>query len=117
VNFTLTKDEGTIPRRVERQFFNKDLEKIRAELDSFYDIMNSFSSLDPSEIFQSLAAFTARASYMRSQIMRLPENRMMTNFRTKELDPFIEECDRQFKFWSRYQSVQAYEWEITKGVS
>lgn len=117
MNFVLIKDESRVPRGVERQVFTKDLDRMREEIDGFFNLMNSFGSLDSSEIFQSLAAFTARASFLRSQIMRLPENRMMTNFRTKELDPFIEECDRQFKIWSRAFSVQSYEWEMTKGIS
>jgi hypothetical protein len=102
-------------RVVVKQRFDKNIESIREELDEFYDVMNSFPTFESSEIFQTIAAFTARASYIRSQIMRMPENRMMTNFRTKELDPFIEECDRQFKVWSRAWSVISQEWDMTKG--
>lgn len=115
MNFVLTEDRNRVARGVERQVFNKDLEKIREELDQFYDLMNSFGSMDSSEILQNLAAFTARASFVRTQIMRLPENRLMTNFRTKELDPFIEECQFQFKVWSRYISVMHAEMEMAGG--
>lgn len=98
------------------QSFSGRVEELREELDVFYADMCNFRSLDASEIFLKLAAFTSRASYIRGQIMRLPENRFMTNFRTKELDPFIDECDRQFKVWSRAFSVQSHEWEMTKGI-
>lgn len=105
-----------VRRTVSKQRFDNSIEGIRKELDVFFDIMNGFVALDSSEIFEKLAGFTARASYIRSQIMRMPESKMMTNFRTKELDPFIDECDRQFKIWSRAFSVQSHEWEITKGT-
>ncbi len=100
---------------IKKQVFNHSIESIREELDEFYSIMSSFSVDDSIDIFKDLAGFTARASYLRSQIMRRPENRGLTNFRTKELDPFIDECDRQFKLWSRAFAVQSYEWEMTKG--
>lgn len=105
-----------VRQSVIKQRFEKDINKIREEIDGFFDIMNAFPAFDSSEIFQNIAAFTARASFIRTQIMRMPENRQMTNFRTKELDPFIEECDRQFKIWSRAFSVQSQEWEMTKGI-
>lgn len=91
------------------------VEGMRRELDEFYGDMCSFTPEDP-DIFVKLAGFTARASFLRSQIMRMPENRLMTNFRTKELDPFIDECDRQFRTWSRNFAVLTQEWEMSRGT-
>ena len=84
-----------------------DIESWRQEIDGYYDQMMSFNSEDPGEIFTCIAAMTARASYIRTQIVRT-ENRFNQNFRTKELDPFITECDRQFKVWSRAFTV----WQV-----
>lgn len=92
-----------------------DIESMRLELDVWYQQMSEFSAYDD-DIFVKLAGFTARASGLRSQIMRVPESRLLTNFRTKELDPFIEECDRQFRLWSRNHAVQVQEWEMSKGT-
>lgn len=66
-------------------------------------------------VFQKLAGYTARASWTRSLIQRQIENRAWTKFRTTQLDPFIEECDRQFRVWSRAFAVQSQEWQISKG--
>ena len=107
---------NSVDQKVIRARSDKDLHELRDELDMFFITMSKFDEAESAEIFQNLAAFTARASYLRSQIMRIPENRMMTAFRTKELDPFIEECDRQFKIWSRAFSVQSQEWEMTRGI-
>ena len=56
--------------------------------------------MDPSEIFQNLSQFTARASEMRAMIAE-HETRQEGAFRIKVIDPFIDECDRQFKVHSR----------------
>lgn len=92
------------------------LEGWRRELDDALKVMIKFSKMNHTDIFISLSGFTARASYIRNIVARVPENRRMAAFRTKELEPFIEECDRQFKYWSRALSVQALDWEISKGV-
>jgi hypothetical protein len=84
----------------------------REELDEYHEAMADFPSCEPSEIFRSLAAYSARASYIRGQVMRV-DNRALTNFRTKELDPFINTLDYQFKVWSRYQTTVQMEWEIS----
>lgn len=59
--------------------------------------------MDPSDVFRNLAQFTARASEMRATIAE-HETRQEAAFRIKVIDPFIEECDRQFKFHSRILS-------------
>ena len=87
----------------------------RAEIDAFYETMQHFNNADMSEILGHLSSFSARMSAVRSQIVR-SESRMMNNFRTKEIDPFLEECDRQYKIWSRQLTVLQNEWEMTKGI-
>jgi CRISPR/Cas system-associated endonuclease Cas3-HD len=115
VDFVLTNPvQQVVPRDELRQSMADDVSGWRKELDSNYLRMADFGSLDSREIFVMLAAFTSRASYLRSRIYRT-ENRVLNAFRTRELDPFIEECDRQFKIWSRVVSVDQSEWDKVKG--
>lgn len=86
------------------------IQEWRKELDSYYAQMKDFVIADPAEIFTRIAGMTARASEIRSRIVR-SESRILQNFRTKELDPFIVECDRQFKIWSRAFTVYQTEAE------
>lgn len=88
----------------------------RSELDSYYSEMRKFESMDPVEVFLRLSAFSARASEIRSVIVR-SENRRHTSFRTQEIDPFIDECDRQFKLHSRIQSTREMEFRISGGAT
>lgn len=87
----------------------------QAELDGYYAQMREFSSVEVTEILMALAAFSARASEIRSVLVR-NENRRAQTFRTKEIEPFLEEVDRQFKTWSRLISVRQQEWDISKGA-
>jgi len=86
----------------------------RREIDNFYVAMKQFPSNDGETILMSLSAFSARANEIRLALVRT-ETRQYTAFRTKEIDPFIEEVDRQFKVWSRFQSVRQMEWEVSRG--
>jgi hypothetical protein len=93
-----------------------DILNWREELDDYYTQMQDFINDEPDEIFMRLSAFTSRVSFIRSQIMR-SSSRMLQAFRTGEIDPFISECDRQFKFWSRVQSVYQTEASMTGKVT
>jgi hypothetical protein len=87
---------------------------LQAEIDSYYEAMALFGQMDLGEILMRLAAISARASGVRSQVVRT-ESRRMAAFRSRELDPLIEEVDRQFKIWSRLQSVRSMEWDMSRG--
>jgi hypothetical protein len=101
-NQTRNQDKGTI------------LKRWLAELDGYYRQMYDFGKIEPDEIFRYLSAWTARASFMRSQIQR-SESKMLQGFRTRQIDPFIEECERQFKIWSRVFSVQSLDYNMSRG--
>jgi hypothetical protein len=90
------------------------LTEFEDEIDGYYDIMVEFKEMDSGEILEALSAFTARASQIRANLIR-QDNRTIQAFRTKQLDPFIEECERQFKVWSRFISVRQFEWESSRG--
>lgn len=86
----------------------------RQEIDNYYDEMRAFNSCDITEILRKLSSMSARMSAIRSQLVRSPK-RVAAAFRTQEVDPFLEECDRQFKIWSRFQAVMTLEWDMAKG--
>lgn len=88
---------------------------VQVELDGYYVEMKQFLSMEPTEIYMKLAAWSARASEIRSRLVR-QESRKAQAFRTREVDPFIDECDRQFKIYSRIQSCRQQEWDMQRGV-
>jgi len=87
-----------------------------AEIDGYFSIMEKFGEAEPDQIFSYLSSWTARASHMRSMINR-SESKIAQGFRTKQIDPFINECDRQFKLWSRVFSVQSLDWNMQRNMT
>jgi len=109
--FTLTDENPIIPKRG-----NLTVQDFRDELDTFFKEIERFYQMDPVSILQRLAAYSGRMSYVRSLIMRQKESRDLTNFRVKELDPFLVEVDRQFRIWSRVITIQQDEWKQAAGA-
>ncbi len=111
--FTLKGPSGIVPDVVLDP--QKDwITNYQVELDAYFTVMNQFNMLDPVEVMQQLSSFTARASEIRATLVRV-DSRRSTAFRTREVDPFIEECDRQFKIHSRLQSLRELEWKMAGG--
>ncbi len=100
---------------IEPETVDTDLEKLREEMDGYYQTMEGFQTGDPRDNLMDLSAFSARMSHARTHIIRNGNVKIATNFRTKELDPFISECDRQFKIWSRLITVAQMDWDISRG--
>lgn len=86
----------------------------RSELDNYYETMRKFEGMEITDVFMSLAAFSARASEIRSLLVR-DQGRSANGFRTQEIDPFLTEVDRQFKLWSRIQAVTEMELRLAGG--
>lgn len=97
-----------LPRR------SNSVEDWRAELSAYLSEMQKFEGMDPTEVFFRLSAFSARAAEIRFSITA-SESRRMTAFRTQAVDPFIEECDRQFRIHSRIQAIREMEFRISGG--
>lgn len=110
--FHLTEDR-TNPKVVSINRNERGLDGLRAELADFYVQMRDFPGRDISLVLAEIAAMSARASEIRHWTIQ-GETRPEAAFRTKQLDPFLDEVDRQFKVWSRVQAVRAMEWDMTR---
>jgi hypothetical protein len=88
------------------------VQTIRAEIDGYFCRLRQLNSLPPDAVFATLSAITARMGEIRLMLVR-SDSRRMTALRTREVDPTIEECDRQFRLHSRIQAVRTFEWEVS----
>lgn len=105
--------DGPEPKRVFKAPVNT-LAGWRQEIAEYYVTMKDFTDTDPVSVFQNLSQFSARASEMRSYITA-KDGREEANFRTRVIDPFIEECDRQFKLHSRIQAINEMDARLAGG--
>lgn len=97
------------------QLEEKTLDKYRKEILQYHKEIYDFCSIDDTrEILMKLAAYSARASWIRNLIIRslIPEYK---RFRIDELDPLLVEIDRQFKIWSRISSITMDEYNMSRG--
>lgn len=90
------------------------IEALREEMDGYLEEMGGFHYMTPDEVFRLLSAWTARATELRIQLNR-SDNQRANSFRTKEIEPFLEECERQFKFHSRIQATHEMDLKMVRG--
>lgn len=110
----ITSNDATTYVPVARgQVDRAKIDEWRNELANYYSTLVSLSRCgdSPDQIFLLISSYTARASEIRSFLVD-DESRLSNAFRTKQIDPFIQECDRQFKIWSRIVSVQQTEIDL-----
>lgn len=85
----------------------------RPEILGYLKKMYTFKDeVDAREILRTLSAFSARASWMRNLAIRSSQNEII-RFRLDELDPFLDEVERQFKIYSRLISANQFELDLT----
>lgn len=107
----LSKIDEDFPLRGERR---SDLSSWQQEFDGYWAEIQKFHSLDPAEIFLRLSALNARASEIRSLITRT-DNRRLNAFRTREVEPFLEALEFQFKCHSRLVTFREQELRLSGG--
>lgn len=86
--------------------------QVRAELDGYFVALKRFGSQPADEVYLQISGITARLGELRMICVR-SESRRLAALRTREIDPLIEECDRQFRVHSRIQSVRQFDWEAS----
>ena len=83
---------------------NDAIDTYRREINGYLEQMLDFKSIDPLEVMILIGGYSARASWIRGRLIR-SGSKAAELFRTKELDPFLNETDRQFKVWSRVVAI------------
>lgn len=91
------------------------VEAVRIEVDGYMVHLKRLSSLLPEEVFTILSGISARVVELRIQCWR-SESRRLSGLRVHELDPIIEEIDRQFRVHSRIQAVRDFELNMTRAA-
>ena len=87
---------------------------LQEELDGYWFEMRGFAALEPSDVMLKLSSFGARAGELRARLIR-SESRLANGFRIRQLDPFLEQLEFQFKVHSRLVAVRTMEWDMVRG--
>lgn len=81
-------------------------EMIREEIDGYYRVMKTFAdpATDPQDVYLYLSGWTSRMSELKGQLHRT-DSAIASQLRIREIEPFIDECERQFRYHSRRMSA------------
>lgn len=102
---------STVPPNAEQTF----IAFIRDELDSYFVTLKRLNSIPPEEVFAFLSGVSARLVEVRGQCWR-SESRRLSGLRVHEVEPLLEEIDRQFRIHSRIQSVRQFELDMVRAA-
>lgn len=108
------KAETAVPVNPGKKPPSSGVEWLREEMDGYLEQMKQFHHMPVDEVFRLLSGWTARATELRIQLNR-SDNQRASSFRTKEIEPFLEECERQFKFHSRIQATHELDLKMVRG--
>lgn len=92
------------------------IDDVRAEIDDAFMDMKTFHNLEPDECMRMCGGHSARLSELRVRIERIEDwKREWKSVRTRELEPTLEELERQWRNASRLHSVRELDWKMESG--
>lgn len=92
------------------------INSVRTEVDDAFADMKSFLNREPDEMMRISAGHSARLSELRVKIMRIEDYRPeWRGVRMRDIEPCLEELQRQFTVASRLHSVRELDWRMESG--
>lgn len=92
------------------------IDTVRQEIDDAYADMKTFHNLEPDECMRLSGGHSARLSEIRVRIQRVEDyKREWKAVRTREIEPTLEELERQWRNASRLHSVRELDYRMESG--
>jgi hypothetical protein len=92
------------------------IDTVRAEIDDAFADMKNFHNMEPDEIMRMTGGHSARLSELRVRIQRVEDwKREWRNIRTREIEPALEELERQYTIASRLHSIRELDYKMETG--
>lgn len=98
------------------QAIQGSIDSVRQEIDDAFADMKQFHQFEPDQVMRMVMGHTARLSEIKVRIMRIEDfAREWKPIRVREVEPALEELDRQYTIASRLHSVRELDWKIEAG--
>lgn len=92
------------------------VESVQAEIDDAFADMKTFLNREPDEIMRLCSGHSARLSEIRVKIMRIEDMQpQWRQIRMRQVEPSLEELQRQYTIASRLFSVRELDWKMEAG--
>lgn len=92
------------------------IDSVRQEIDDAFADMRTFHNRQPDEIMRLCGGHSARMSELRVRIQRVEDfHRQWKGIRTREIEPTLEELERQYNTASRLHTVRELDFKMEAG--
>lgn len=91
------------------------LDKLRAELDSYYSIVVQYAEMEPDQVLISVSGISGRLMEIRAHLHRSGSARAQ-KLRTTEIEPLLQHLDSQFRIHSRLLSARELDFRLSGGA-
>lgn len=92
------------------------IDQTRQEIDDAFADMRTFYAREPDEVIRMCSGHSARLSELRVRIQRVEDmRREWRNVRTREIEPSLEELERQYTSASRLHSIRELDFRLSGG--
>lgn len=92
------------------------IDSVRAEIDDAFADMKTCHNQEPDTAMRFVQGHSARLSELRVRIQRVEDfKREWRNVRVREIEPALEELERQYTIASRLLSARELDWKIESG--
>jgi len=92
------------------------IDLVRQEIDDAFADMREFYTKEPDEVIRLCSGHSARLSELRVRIQRVEDmRREWRNVRTREIEPALEELERQYASASRLHSIRELDFRLSGG--
>ena len=108
MELVLTEEERVPSRNGE------GLEKIRQELDEYYEMIVGFPQWEPDQVLLAVSGISARLVVIRAQLSRSGLAKAQ-KLRTTEVEPLLTHLEMQFRVHSRLISMRRLDYDLSGG--
>lgn len=93
-------------------------QEVENEIDVMLIAVRQFWRLEPDMVMKQVAAYSARCTELYVHLQRIEgKDRTFKQVRTMQVNPLLEELDRQFKLASRLVEVRRQDLDTAKGFT
>lgn len=88
----------------------------RTEIDDAFDDIKTFHQREPDEVFRLVSGHSARLAELRGRTQRIEDRApIWKTIRTREIEPALDELNKQFQIASRLLSVRDLDYRMESG--
>jgi hypothetical protein len=91
-------------------------QEVEREIDEMLTVVRNFWRLEPDMVMKQVAAYSARCTELFVHLQRIEgKDRTYSKIRTMQVNPLLDELDRQFRLASRLVEVRRQDLDTAKG--